>query len=217
MSTLMGAVEEGLLCSCFESNASFDMDVAKILQAMMKKDHFSVSQEIVLSKQALIASLAAAGMDSYIRAYPFVVKLYILQELGDLHNLLVDKSFLENPFHLADPGFSNMIENWESRLRFTQPSLWAREPLLAFRRLIFGTSGFGVQVGSCWLQYAKLCRLAGHNETANQAILEAQVSGAPNVHIEKANFCGALDDLMLPLRSCSNLFSTCLWRLWGLL
>lgn len=180
------ADEEGLLCSSSESNASFDMDVAKILQAMMKKDQFSVAEKIALSKQALIAHLAAAGMDSYTRAYPFIVKLHLLRELEDFQSLLVDDSFLEKAFHVDDLGFSKVMENWENRIRFTQPSLWAREPLLSFRRLVFGASGLGAQVGDCWLQYAKLCRLAGHYETANRAILEAQASGAPNVHKEKA-------------------------------
>lgn len=79
-----------------------------------------------------------------------------------------------------------MMENWGDRLRFTQPSLWARESLLALQRLVLGASGLGAQVGDCWLQYAKLCRSAGHYETANRAILEAQASGSPNVHMEKA-------------------------------
>ncbi|KAJ0089365.1 hypothetical protein Patl1_32854 [Pistacia atlantica] len=197
-----GADEEGLLCSSSESNASFDMDVAKILQAMMKKDHFSVAEKIALSKQALIAPLAAAGMDSYTRAYPFIVKLHLLRELEEFHVLLVNDSFLEKSFHLGDLKFSKVIDNWENRFRFTQPSLWAREPLLAFRRMVFGASGLGAQVGNCWLQYAKLCRLAGHYEIANRAILEAQAAGGPNVHMEKSKLLwrfkrsdGAIDEL----------------------
>lgn len=183
---LSGADEEGLLCSSSESNASFDMDVAKILQAMMKKDRFSVSDKIGVSKQVLIAPLAAAGMDSYTRAYPFIVKLHLLQELEDFHAILVNDSFLEKSFLPSDLKFSKLMANWENRLKYTQPSLWAREPLLAFRRMVFGASGLGAEVGNCWLQYAKLCRLAGHYETATRAILEAQASGAPNVHMEKA-------------------------------
>ncbi|PON40311.1 Coatomer beta subunit [Trema orientale] len=183
---LNGSNEEGLLCSSSESNALFDLDVAKILQAMIEKDQFSVAEKIAQSKQALIASLAAAGMDSYMRAYPFVVKLHLLRELEDFHTLLANESFLEKSFQVGDLSFSKMMENWENRLRFTQPSLWTREPLLAFRRMVFGASGLGAQVGNCWLQYAKLCRMAGHYETANRAILEAQASGAPNVHMEKA-------------------------------
>ncbi|KAF6176279.1 hypothetical protein GIB67_023570 [Kingdonia uniflora] len=183
---LSGADEEGLVCSSSESYASFDMDVAKILQAMMKKNQFSVAEKIAQSKQALLAPLAAAGMDSYTRAYPFVVKLHMLRELEDFHNLLVNDSFLEKPFQLCDPKFMEVVEDWDNRLKLTQPSLWTREPLLSFRRLVFGASGLGAYVGNCWLQYAKLCRSAGHYETANRAILESQSSGAPNVNMEKA-------------------------------
>ncbi|KAG9442834.1 hypothetical protein H6P81_018688 [Aristolochia fimbriata] len=174
-----------------EHNGSFDMNLAKILQAIMKKDQFMVAERIAQSKQALLAPLAAAGMDSYIRAYPFVVKLHMLRELEDFHSLLGEDSFLEKSFSMDDPMFVKMIQNWDNRLKFTQPSLWAREPLLAFRRLVFGASGLGAQVGNCWLQYAKLCRSAGHYETANRAILEAQSSGASNVHIEKAKLLWA--------------------------
>ncbi|KAK1273836.1 Serine/threonine-protein kinase ATR [Acorus gramineus] len=184
---LSGADEEGLVCgSSPEISASFDMDLAKILQAMMKKDSYAVSEKIAQSKQALLVPLAAAGMDSYMRAYPFIVKLHMLCELEDFHALLGDESFLDKTFHLDDPNFAKVMNDWDNRLRFTQPSLWAREPLLAFRRLVFNSSSIGAQVGNCWLQYAKLCRSAGHYETANRAIIEAQASGALNVHIEKA-------------------------------
>lgn len=183
---LRGADEEGLLYSSSESNASFDKDVAKILQVMMEKDKFSVDEKIAMSKQALIAPLAAAGMDSYARAYPFVVKLHLLRELEDFNNLLKGESFLGRRFHLDEPEFLSALENWESRLKLTQPSLWAREPLLAFRRLVFSASDLGAQVGNCWIQYAKLCRSAGHYETANRAILEANAARASDVHIEKA-------------------------------
>ncbi|XP_058072546.1 serine/threonine-protein kinase ATR isoform X2 [Magnolia sinica] len=179
------ADKEGLACSSSDS-ASFDMGLAKILQAMMKKDQFMVAEKIAQSKQALLVPLAAAGMESYMRAYPFVVKLHMLRELEDFNTLLADDSFLEKSFHLDDPRFSKVIKDWDNRLRFTQPLLWAREPLLAFRRLVFSASNLGAQVGTCWLQYAKLCRSAGHYETANRAILEAQASGAPNVHMEKS-------------------------------
>ncbi|CAM8899357.1 unnamed protein product [Rhodiola kirilowii] len=183
---LDGANKEGVLCSVSETNATFDIDVAKTLQAMMKKDQFSIAEKLALSKQALIAPLAAAGMDSYSRAYPFVVKLHMLREIEDFHSLLPDHSFLNKSIQMDDPGLSNLIENLENRLRFTQPSLWTREPLLSFRRLVFGASGLDAHVGNCWLQYAKLCRMAGHYEAAKWAISEAEASGAPNVHFEKA-------------------------------
>ncbi|KAI3887638.1 hypothetical protein MKW92_052728 [Papaver armeniacum] len=90
----------------------FDMDVAKILQAMLKKYRFSVAEKIALSEQALLAPLAAAaGMDSYIRAYPFVVKLHMLSELEDFHRLLVSDPFLEKSFHLNDRRSKKVLQD----------------------------------------------------------------------------------------------------------
>lgn len=180
--------KEGSTFSGTETNASFDMGLAKIFQAMIKKDQFLVAERIAQSKQALLVPLAAAGMDSYMRAYPYVVKLHMLRELEDFHNLLGEDSFLKKAFTHNDPKFVEVAEGWENRLRITQPSLWAREPLLAFRRLVYGLSSLNTQVGDCWLQYAKLCRSAGHYETAHHAILEAHASGAPNVHMERAKY-----------------------------
>ncbi|KAF3434772.1 hypothetical protein FNV43_RR21858 [Rhamnella rubrinervis] len=136
MNDYLSGADEDLLCSSFESNALFDLDVAKILQAMME-DQDSVPEKLSQSKQTLIAPLAAAGMDSYMRAYPIIVKLHLLRDKLD------------------------------------------------------------AQVGDCWLQYAKLCRMAGHYETANRAILEVQASGAPKVHMEKAK-------LLWSIRRCDG-------------
>ncbi|KAG2649180.1 hypothetical protein PVAP13_1NG062788 [Panicum virgatum] len=58
----------------------------------------------------------------------------------------------------------------------------------ALRRMVFSQSHMHAQVGNSWLHYAKLCRLAGHYETAHLAILEADASGAPNAHMEKAKY-----------------------------
>ncbi|XP_042464961.1 serine/threonine-protein kinase ATR-like isoform X2 [Zingiber officinale] len=186
MDEYLSSAEKDVASNISESIASFDLGLAKIIQAMMKKDQFMVAERIAQSKQSLLVPLAAAGMDSYVRAYPYIVKLHMLCELEDYSSLLGQGSFLETSFTLDDPKFIKMTKDWENRLRFTQPSLWAREPLLALRRLVFSANNLSAQVGNCWLQYAKLCRSAGHYETAHQAILEAYASGAPNVHIENA-------------------------------
>ncbi|KAF8672849.1 hypothetical protein HU200_049186 [Digitaria exilis] len=188
MDQYLTGADKGLVFSSSENHASFDMDLAKIFKAMMIKDQFLVDEKIAQSKQALLVPLAAAGMDSYMRAYPYVVKLHMLRELEDFNSLLGDESFIGKSFSAEDPDFLKLTKDWENRLRCTQPSLWTREPLLALRRMVFSQSHMNVQVGNCWLQYAKLCRLAGHYETAHLAILEADASGAPNAHMEKAKY-----------------------------
>ena len=188
MDEYLTGADQGLVFSGSENNASFDMDLAKIFKAMMNKDQFLVAEQIFQSKQALLVPLAAAGMDSYMRAYPYVVKLHMLRELEDFNSLLGDKSFIDKSFSADDPKFLKLAKDWENRLRCTQPSLWTREPLLALRRMVFSQSHMHAQVGNSWLHYAKLCRLAGHYETAHLAILEADASGAPNAHMEKAKY-----------------------------
>jgi len=188
MDEYLTGADQGLVFSGSENNASFDMDLAKIFKAMMNKDQFLVAEQIFQSKQALLVPLAAAGMDSYMRAYPYVVKLHMLRELEDFNSLLGDKSFIDKSFSADDPKFLKLAKDWENRLRCTQPSLWTREPLLALRRMVFSQSHMHAQVGNSWLHYAKLCRLAGHYETAHLAILEADASGAPDAHIEKAKY-----------------------------
>ena len=188
MDEYLTGADQGLVFSGSENNASFDMDLAKIFKAMMNKDQFLVAEQIFQSKQALLVPLAAAGMDSYMRAYPYVVKLHMLRELEDFNSLLGDKSFIDKSFSADDPKFLKLAKDWENRLKCTQPSLWTREPLLALRRMVFSQSHMHAQVGNSWLHYAKLCRLAGHYETAHLAILEADASGAPNAHMEKAKY-----------------------------
>ncbi|CAH2080210.1 unnamed protein product [Thlaspi arvense] len=66
----------------------------RILQAVMKKSQYSVAVRLAMSKQAPIAPLACAGMDSYARAYPFAVKLHLLREVEEFQALLVGCSYL---------------------------------------------------------------------------------------------------------------------------
>ncbi|XP_057837480.1 serine/threonine-protein kinase ATR isoform X2 [Cryptomeria japonica] len=181
------ADKEGLVSSSPELTATFDISLAKILQALRQNDHYMFAENVGHSRQALLAPLAAAGMESYTRAYPFVVKLHMLRELEDFHALITKNPILNKQECVySDPKVLKMIKDWDDRLKFTQPSLRAREPILALRRIVFSASNLHAEVGNCWLQYAKLCRTAGHYETASRAILEAQSSGTPNVHMELA-------------------------------
>ncbi|KAF6990532.1 hypothetical protein CFC21_007708 [Triticum aestivum] len=186
MDEYLPEADKSLVCSSSENSASFDIGLAKIFKAMMNTDQFMVAEKIAQSKQAMLVPLAAAGMDSYMCAYPYIVKLHMLCELEDFNSLRGDESFLDKTFSVDDPKFLKLTTDWDNRLRCTQSSMSAREPLLAFQRMFYNLSHMNSQVGNCWLQYAKLCCLAGHYEAAHRAILEADASGAPNVHMEKA-------------------------------
>lgn len=63
-----------------------------------------------------MAPLGAASMESYTRAYPFLVKLHMLQELSDASVLLQEAS-------LAGTLERQRRLRWEERLKVTQSSL----------------------------------------------------------------------------------------------
>jgi serine/threonine-protein kinase ATR len=105
------------------------------------------------ARQALLQPLAAASMESYTRAYPLLVKLHMLRELEDCHPVLasaaatpksvdLSKQSAAGPSHSGGgqhsatvvAGMVEATQDWEDRLKITQPSLWAREPILALRR-----------------------------------------------------------------------------------
>jgi serine/threonine-protein kinase ATR len=66
-----------------DGNFAFDLSLAKVLQALQKKDQDLLAEELLHSRQTLLAPLAAASMESYNRAYPYIVKLHMLRELED--------------------------------------------------------------------------------------------------------------------------------------
>ncbi|KAJ7539120.1 hypothetical protein O6H91_11G077400 [Diphasiastrum complanatum] len=188
---VIGADSDGIISTSTEGNASFDLRLAKIFQALRKRDHYKVAEQLMQCRLALLAPLAAASMESYARAYPVVVKLHMLQELEDFNSMILtaDEDGKRHE-ELAEGSYSftkeHVVQDWEGRLKITQPSLWTREPILALRRLVYSASNMPSEVGGCWLHYAKLCRAAGHYETANRAILQAQSSGALNSYMERA-------------------------------
>jgi serine/threonine-protein kinase ATR len=180
---VQGAIGEGNRAHMIDSTIAFDINLAKVLLTTQGRDSYAFSKTMIQARHELLAPLAAASMESYSRAYPLIIKLHMLHELE-----IFQECFAKDGLKDENLGskLQDMVQSWEARIRVTQPSLWAREPILALHRLILSASNMQVEAGSCWLQFAKLCRVAGHYETANRAILEAQSSGAPNAHIELA-------------------------------
>eukprot|EP00850_Spirogloea_muscicola_P002685 SM000010S04323 [mRNA] locus=s10:934582:948443:- [translate_table: standard] len=147
----------------------------------------SFEEQVKHCRMNLLTPLAAAGMESYSRAYPLLVRLHMLRELEDFHRFRAgtEAARLETDRQL--------LRDWDGRLKITQPSLWAREPILSLRRLICKNKKMPVEVGLYWLKYAEMCRKAGHYQTARRAVLEARAHGAPNSHLESARLLWATD------------------------
>lgn len=106
-------------------NSSFDISLAKILQALQRRDYDKFTEHLLHSRQSLLAPLAAASMESYSRAYPYVVKLHMLQELEDFSALVAaNVGGMNNTGEVQRKHsyvrIEELVEDWESRLKITQ-------------------------------------------------------------------------------------------------
>ena len=68
----------------------------------------------------------------------------------------------------------------------------AREPLLAVRRNILAILHQDDEVGASWADFARAARKAGHDATAQSAIMQAERFGASMAHLERAKLMWAV-------------------------
>ena len=104
--------------------------------------------------------LSAATMESYSRAYPFLTRLHILQEIETGSDLLLSDSSLlggaasrrnselnRSQQLMSDDGSVDLLDKnkilsnlfWDRRLDLMSPSMTERSTTLAVRRCILGT------------------------------------------------------------------------------
>ncbi|UPR01432.1 phosphatidylinositol kinase [Chloropicon primus] len=175
------------------SGLDFDVQVASLLQevpndAGLNEENFKSKLEMV--RKDLLGPLSASSMESYLRVYPVLRRLQVLQEVENAYSFISKINFKKKKLNLKD---MERQLGWKERLERTQPSLATREPLMAVRRAIMS---FWIPkaeslkmsdqkknqllkdqdkfIGSHLLEYAKLCRKAGYHEAAQIAILKAE-------------------------------------------
>lgn len=121
----VNGADDNSLISNPDGTSSFDISLAKILQALQKRDKETFTEQLLHCRQTLLAPLAAASMESYSRAYPYVVKLHMLRELEDFSTfgaMDAGRTGQEGEFQ-GDHSYVSMEElvvDWESRLKVTQ-------------------------------------------------------------------------------------------------
>jgi len=155
--------------------------------------------------------LAAAAMESYTRAYPFVLRLHMLKELeSSFQYMLGSSGHLPN----LSSELKKLLANWELRLKLVPVSFKIREAVLNLRRTVLDlqlwllekkhpktgekssnssrltpTSQIFAQLRresmNHWLQCAKVARKARYFQTAYAAALHAR-GELPEYHLERA-------------------------------
>jgi serine/threonine-protein kinase ATR len=116
------------------------------------------------ARESIIPQLAAAGMESYRRAYDSILKLHVLFELE--HFLSLDFDSLDSAPKMSKLNL--LLDSWENRLKLAAPTLRAQEPILIIRRVLLQDMSVAqgkdrnqnndilVECGRIWTQTARL-------------------------------------------------------------
>merc|ERR1719247_778784 len=126
------------------SGLDFDVQVAALLQEIPvpitanasasdrgREDRFKAKLELV--RKDLLGPLSASSMESYLRVYPVLRRLQVLQEVEHAHSLLSGSDSRKPELSLR--SLEKRL-GWRERLERTQPNLTTREPIMAVRRAI---------------------------------------------------------------------------------
>jgi hypothetical protein len=165
---------------------TFDFHLAQILVDAKSRNEGEFNRNIRKARLSILEPLAAAGMESYHRAYPFLVRLQMLSELQEIGQIIINQRQDISALDVCRAEAKILISDWDIRIQATQPALLGREPLLALRRIIFGFLDMKDEIAEGWLQFARAARCAGHTSTAHSAIMQADRYGARRAHIERA-------------------------------
>lgn len=145
----------------------------------------SMHAALASARAHVLPGLAAASMESYGRAYPYLLKLHGLSEVERAAELATTTKDM----HVR----RSILRSWEwsARLRLTQTSMAQREPLLALRRCIYRLFDMPELEADAWLELARTARAAGHASTAAAALLHASVLGADVAPLQTAKLLAA--------------------------
>lgn len=120
-------------------------------------------------------ALGAASKESYERAYPFVTRLHILQEIEDGIQLIDVKGDMAKREQVLDKL------RWDARLRLISPAHRHRLLAMAVRRAVLSIADMPDLVALNWMSQSTALRKAGRFEGAKMALRSAEMWGlGPN-------------------------------------
>lgn len=176
--------------SLMTNDGLFEIELAHAFVGAQESRMAAVRKHCSAARRALIPQIAAAGMDSYARAYSSLVKLHMLQELQSAANLLHVIRTQPAGAHAASQLPAMYTLEWRERLQLVADAPQFLEPILAVRIAIMHMAATTLKDGSgaetlraltaqglsqSWLRIAKSARAAGHYETATHALAQASV------------------------------------------
>eukprot|EP00759_Apiculatamorpha_spiralis_P055489 PhF_6_TR7827/c0_g1_i6/m.11305/K06640/ATR; serine/threonine-protein kinase ATR len=120
---------------------------------------------------ALLPALASASVESYERAYPYILQLHLLADIEAVARLCRTMSTTTTNNLAAFK--TKVVDLLESRITLLEQNPQIREPLLAIQRTLYGILGLPEEVRRTWCAHAKLLRKADILPAALSAVMQA--------------------------------------------
>ncbi len=162
------------LPSLVSDSDRFQLSIGKLLLSMRRGLEGPFQADLLQARIQTMASLSAASMESYTRAYPMLTRLHVLQEIEAGYSL-AKHSGLADSLEAREQRLKE--SHWEQRLALMSPSISQRATVLAARRSVLGICGMDPAIAQNWLQLSKSMRQLGRFESARMAIRHAESSG----------------------------------------
>ena len=179
-------------------NQNWAVGLGKILLAVRDGKENMVKKHLNNVRSGLMGPLSAASMESgsYLRGYEYIVRLHMLNEIEQvqkvLFNLPTNVEKMGCSEELDKMSLDDLLNQWDARLKFMQPSFRIQEPVLTFRRtlltLIPNNNQLKEQIGKWFLSTAMVAREAGYLQTAYGSLIQAASYNLPEFCLEKAKW-----------------------------
>ena len=148
-----------------------------------------MAPQLLSARRSLGESIASK---SYSRMYQSVLDLHSLREVEIIHEAsskIISLQGSANQRPITQDVVGSLIRQLEHRFHTLAPSFQVREQALSIRRAAFGLTKapeLRAEIGSTWIQTAKIARKSGYEQTAYSAILQAQEVDAPYAFLQQA-------------------------------
>ena len=164
------------IVSSFTYEDEFNISLGRLMTHLNTRNKVEFDECIALARQSTMSSLSAATMESYGRAYPYLTRLHILQELESGFELLQIHGSTREEVREARES-TLQLWKWDERLEMMSPSQRQRSTLLACRRSILTAADLPHLVADNWLGVSKAMLHLGRFDAASFALRNAESAG----------------------------------------
>ena len=149
------------------------------------------------ARHALLPAISAASMESYERAYPYLLQLHIMCDIEKTLSIFRPKSISHSSIQENTEPTRLLAEYLEQSRDLVEITPQYQEPVLATHRAILGIVGKPEETSAIWLHHSKVLRKFGMLPSALSAAMQARA-----VCVE-----GSLDETKIILEHAKTLYS----------